>query len=157
MIAEDVLAVVSGAGSVSLDAVAYAVCDGDYPALDRSLMSAYAEGMQAIPVLRALARHLQRLLQGRAVMAKGASAKQAVEALRPPVFFRMQPAFRRQLEIWRPAFIARGLAVLIEAEMDCKRTGAPQELLCHRALLNLCQLARGGRQQQAASSDDDRR
>jgi DNA polymerase III subunit delta len=155
--AEDVLAVVSGAGSISLDTVAYAACDGDYAALDRALTGAYAEGMQAIPLLRAMARHLQRLLQGRSAMARGASARQAVEGLKPPVFFRMQPAFRRQLEGWRPATIARALMIVIEAEMDCKRTGAPQELLCHRALLNLCQLGRSGRRDATASPVDDRR
>jgi DNA polymerase III subunit delta len=155
--AEDVLAVVSGAASVSFDAMAYAACDGNDAALDRGLTSAYAEGLQAIPLLRAVARHLLRLLQGRSAMARGASAVQAVESLKPPVFFRMQPAFRRQLDCWRPATIARALIIIIEAEMDCKETGAPQELLCHRALLNLCQLARSGRQHETGSANTDRR
>ena len=46
--------------------------------------------------------------------------------------------------------------VVIEAEMDCKRTGAPQELLCHRALLNLCQLRAQRPAAATASPVDDR-
>jgi DNA polymerase III subunit delta len=140
---DDVLAVVGDAGAVSLDAIAFAACGGDFATLDRSLDTASAEGVQPIPLLRAVARHLQRLLQAHAVVAKGGGTpKQAMDALRPAVFFRVQPQFRRQMDLWRGARLADGLALLTETELECKRTGAPQELLCQRALFRLAELAR---------------
>jgi DNA polymerase-3 subunit delta len=139
---DDVRAVVGDAGAVSLDAIAFAACGGDLPALDRALNSASAEGLHAIPLLRTVARHFQRLLQAHAVVAKGGTAKQAMDALRPAVFFRLQPQFRRQMHLWRGARLADGLVLLTETELECKRTGAPQELLCQRALFRLAELAR---------------
>jgi DNA polymerase-3 subunit delta len=138
----DVLAVVGDAGAVSLDAIAFTACGGDFSALDRALDTASAEGLQPIPLLRAVARHLQRLLQAHAVIAKGGTARQAMDALRPAVFFRLQPQFRRQMHLWHGARLADGLVLLTETELECRRTGAPQELLCQRALLRLAELAR---------------
>ena len=60
---DDVLAVVGDAGAVSLDTIAYAACGGDSGLLDRGLATAFAEGLSAISLLRAVARHLQRLLK----------------------------------------------------------------------------------------------
>ena len=139
---EDVLAVVGDAGTVSLDAVALAACGGDFATLDRLVDSASAEGLSPIPLLRAVARHLLRLLQTHALMASGIGAKQAMDALRPPVFFRLQPQFRRQMDVWHEARLAEGLMLLADSELECKRTGAPQRLLCRRALLRLAELAR---------------
>lgn len=139
---DDVLAVIADAGSVSMDSLAYAACGGDTAALDRALAAALAEGVQPIPLLRAVARHLQRLLQARATMAAGGTSKQAVDALRPAIFFRLQPLFRGQLETAGPGRLARALSTVTEAELACKRTGAPQALLCHQALVRVAMLMR---------------
>jgi DNA polymerase-3 subunit delta len=139
---DDVLAVVSGAGTASLDAIAYAACSGDFAALDRALAAALSEGSQPIALLRAVARHLQRLLQANASVGDGRTAKQAIDALKPAVFFRLQPQFRRQMDLWPARRLADGLVLLCETELDCKRTGAPQELLCQRTLFRLAHMAR---------------
>lgn len=146
---DDVLAVIGDARQQSTDGVAHAACSGDFPALDRGLAALAAEGTQPISILRAAARHLQRLLQARALIAGGASAKQAVDGLRPPVHFRWRPAFERQAAAWTPARLAAALALVTEAELACKQTGAPQEMICHRALIRLGRLGTG---RQAAAS-----
>lgn len=141
--AEDVLAVIGDAGALSLDAIVFAACDGDAGALDRSLQMAFHQGVSSIAVLRILARHLQRLLQARAAMAGGRDARQAMAAVRPPVFFRLQPQFLRQIGTWPPDRLAAALTLVAEAELASKRTGAPQELLCQRTLMQIAELARG--------------
>lgn len=143
--ADDVKAVVCGAGSLSLDTVAYAAAGGDFAALDLGLAQAWSEGASAIPILRAVARHLHRILQARTVIAGGGSTKQGMDALKPAVFFRLQPEFRRQTEAWSIERLASNLATLAEAELLCKATRAPQELLCHRALLRVAGQANDGR------------
>lgn len=139
---EDVVAVIGGAGAVSLDAIAYAACTGDFATLDRTLAAAAAEGTPAIPLLRAVARHLHRLLQANAAVANGSTAKQAIDGLKPLVLFRLQAQFRRQMSLWRPERLAEAFLLLTETELQCKQTGAPQDLLCHRALFHLAKLAR---------------
>lgn len=140
--ADDVLAVIRDAGAVSLDAVVAAACDGDFAALDRGLLAAGAEGVSPITLLRAAARHLQRLVQARAAMAAGRDAAQAMAAIRPPVFFRLQPQVRRQIQTWRPELLAAAMALVAETELACKRSGAPQDLLCQRALFRLASMVR---------------
>jgi DNA polymerase-3 subunit delta len=75
-------------------------------------------------------------------MAEGLDAKQAMARLRPPVFFRLAGRFRRQLGTWDEARLAAALDSLIEAEIACKATGAPDELLAQRALANVARIAR---------------
>lgn len=142
---DDVLAVVADAGAVSLDTIAYAACGGDFSALDRALATAYAEGVSPIPLLRAVARHLQRLAEALAGAARGSTADQAMAALKPAVFYRLRPAFRAQMNLWDAPRLGTGLMLLAEAELECKQTGAPQQLLCQRALFRLAQLPRSAR------------
>jgi DNA polymerase-3 subunit delta len=138
----DVLAVIGDASAINLDTIVAAACDGDVRMLDRGLQAAMGEGMSAVSLLRAMARYLQRLLQARAALASGRDLSQAIAAVRPAVFFRLQPQFRRQVHAWRPELLANALALVAETELACKRTGAPQDLLCQRALFDVAEAVR---------------
>ena len=140
--ADDVLAVVGDGAEASLEAVAFAAADGDYAALDRALNRAIGDGAAPVGLLRAALRHVGRLHLARAHLAEGLDAKSAMARLRPPVFFKFAERFRRQLAAWNDARLATALEGLIEAEIACKATGAPDELLAHRALANVARLAR---------------
>ncbi|MCC7015956.1 MAG: DNA polymerase III subunit delta [Rhodospirillales bacterium] len=140
--ADDVLAVVGDGGEASLEAVAFAACDGDYAVLDRAWARAAGDGSAPIGLLRACLRHVGRLHLARAHMAEGLDAKQATERLRPPLFFKLADRFRRQLAAWDDSRLAAALDSLIEAEIACKATGAPDELLAYRALANVARIAR---------------
>ncbi|MSO85493.1 MAG: DNA polymerase III subunit delta [Rhodospirillales bacterium] len=140
--ADDVLAVVGDGAEASLEAVAFAAADGDYALLDRALVRAIGDGAAPIGLLRAALRHVGRLHLARAHMAEGLDAKSAMERLRPPVFFKFAERFRRQLAAWNDARLATALDQLIEAEIACKATGAPDEMLAHRALANVARAVR---------------
>jgi DNA polymerase-3 subunit delta len=76
------------------------------------------------------------------LMEQGQSAERAVASLRPPVFTRDRPRLLRQAALWPAADLARALSRLLEAEEACKRTGAPDALLCSRALIEIAGRAR---------------
>lgn len=137
-----VLAVVGDGGAASLDAVVLAAADGDYAELDRALSRALLDGESPIRILTAAQRHVERLHLARAHMDAGASAEQAMMKLKPPVFFRSADRFRRQLIAWEPARLAAALHVLLEADIACKSTAAPDEALAHRALARVARAAR---------------
>lgn len=139
---EDAEAAVGDSTRSSLDAVIYAAFGGDSPALVRALDKALAEGVQPVAILRSAARHLVRLHMARGLMAGGRSADQAIQALRPPVFFSVKDAFRVQLRRWDEKRLTSALALLTEAEMDCKSTGTPAEAVCGRTLIRLASAAR---------------
>lgn len=139
---DDVLACVGDSVAASLDTVVYAAADGDPVALDRALTRAFLEGVSPVAVLRALARHLERLHLASTVAAGGASPDQAMARLRPPVIFKVADRFRRQMAAWPMGRLATALDIAIAAELDCKTTGLPAEAVCARALMRIAHAAR---------------
>ena len=57
------------------------------------------------------------------------------------VFFKQQTGFRNQLQRWRPQTLTRARSELIQAEIDCKSTGMPDDAVCERALMRLAAMA----------------
>ena len=138
----DAEACVGDSALLSLDDVALATAAGNLAALERSLGRSLSEGNAPVSVLRAVARHFQRV---HAVAGAGGPAEEAMRRLRPPVFWKNEAAFKAQAEAWRPGSLARAMDRLMEAEAACKRSGAPAELLAARALLEIAANAPGRR------------
>lgn len=143
-------------GEVDLDAAMTCVCDqaarglddlvfaasgGRQGELDRILQRLFFEGTNAITVLRAAARHFQRLHFASGMISEGESLDNAMAALRPRVFYKHVPAFRSQLSRWPPTRIASALEILLDAERACKTTGAPAPAICARALMRISHAA----------------
>lgn len=139
----DARAVIDDRHGASLSAVAFATAGGDVPALEALVEAGFREGLTAVAMLRAAGSHLQRLLAVRGAMVAGRPLRQAMAALKPPVLFFQQESFRRQVEGWDERRLAAALAALIDAEIACKTTGAPQRLIATHALLRLAGQARG--------------
>lgn len=139
---EDVEACVGDSGAVSLEAVALAVASGDADRLERALERAYRAGVEPVAMLRATAVHLRRLHLVAGQIAQGAPEERALASLRPPLFFKIVPEFRRQLRLWTPDRLAEAMERLAEAEKACKTTGNPAEVMCARALMGIAGTAR---------------
>src|SRR5690606_38200317 len=84
----DAVAVVGDSAGLSLDDAIFAAAEGDHAAMDRVLARLFLEGVGAVTVLRAAARHLLRLQYLASQVERGVPAAQAIERLRPPVFFK---------------------------------------------------------------------
>ena len=142
----DAMASVGNSSAVSLDNLVMAAAGGDGFAADQALTRSYQEGANPVSVLRALGRHLTRMLLTRAKIDTGVTRDAAMKALRPTVFYKLAPAFHAQLRKWtvRKLGIASGL--VLEAERQCKQTGAPAHALCGRAILQISRLAMRGAQ-----------
>lgn len=122
---------------LSIEDALFAATDGDVVATDRALELAMAEGAAAVSVIRQALIHLQRVVRVRALVEDGMAAEAAVKALRPPLFFRREPAFTRALRHWSLSSLEHATGRLWEAEKACKRTGAPAEILCRNAIIGL--------------------
>lgn len=138
---EDAQAVIGDSATVTLDDVVLAAAGGNLEALTVALARARFEGVASVSILRAAGRHLSRLEEAVSSVAGGADPEQALRSLRPPVFFKQQPAFRAQIARWRPQNLTRARAELIQAEIDCKSTGLPDEAVCERALMRIAAMA----------------
>ena len=94
-------------------------------------------------MIRALLRHLQRLHLLALQVARGGSIDTAVRGARPPIFFKEQDSFRRQLQRWSEPRLRAATERVAEAEFHMKLTGLPAETLCREAMFALDREARG--------------
>lgn len=126
---------------LSLEDALFAATSGDVAGADRALELAMAEGAAPVQVARAGLGHIQRLQRARATMAGGISAGEAAKGVRPPIFFRRQPAFVQALSLWSEASLEWAAERFWDTERSCKRTGAPAEVLCRNAVSGVAQRA----------------
>ena len=143
---DDIVACIGDSAELSLEAVSFAVGDGDAATIERILARAFREGVAPVSLLRAVSRHLQRLQLAAAKIEAGASDKAAMDGLRPKVFFKQAPAFRRQLGLWNTVRLGHALGLALDAEIDCKRTGAPAQTVCGRTLFRIAAGSRRARE-----------
>jgi DNA polymerase-3 subunit delta len=138
---DDARASVGDSAALDLDDAVMAAAEGDAPRLERVLARVFQEGEQPVTVARAMLRHLHRLHALAARVAAGAGAAEALRSARPPIFFKHEESFRRQLGLWSEERLRPELARLAEAEIQMKTTGLPAETICRAALLALAQSA----------------
>ncbi|HSU07460.1 MAG TPA: DNA polymerase III subunit delta [Acetobacteraceae bacterium] len=141
---EAAAACVGDLAGLSLDDALFAATAGDIALADRALELALSEGTSSVGVLRAGLLHLQRLHRARLAMDGGMSAVEAAKAARPPVFFRRVGAFARALGLWPTGALMAAMAGLADAERACKRTAAPDAVICRNAVLALARRAARG-------------
>ena len=136
---DDARAAIADSAALSLDDAILAAGEGDAGALDRALGRVFQEGESPVSVIRATLRHMQRLHALAARLQAGESLDAALRGARPPIFFKQQDSFRRQLTRWQEATLRRQLAALSAAEAQIKTTGIPGETACRAALFALAQ------------------
>jgi DNA polymerase-3 subunit delta len=138
----DAVACVGDSTALSLDDVIFAAADGDAARLEGSLFRCLQEGQSAVGILRAVMRHFQRLHLAASRMSSGASADEALRAVRPPIFFKQQERFKAQLMAWPVRRAAAALDSLTRAELNSKRAVLPQETILREALFSIARAAR---------------
>jgi DNA polymerase III subunit delta len=130
----DAMACVGDSAALTVDDLVLAIGDGDLAAVERLTTRCLQEGNAPVTILRAAGRHFLRLHQ---VAGADGDRQRAVDGLRPPVFYKHKPRVLAQAQRWPTDRLHGALDRLTNAESDCKRTGAPDMMLCRRTLLEL--------------------
>ena len=138
---EEAMACIGDSAALSLNDIIHAAADGDQGALDRASARAYLEGASPVTVLRAAARHFQRLHLVAGLVAAGQSFDHAIAQLKPRLSFKPADRLRAQLGWWRAEPLATALERLTQAEAACKETGMPKEAICTRTLMDIAAVA----------------
>ena len=139
----DVCAALADGGDTSVQEAIDATITGDPAGTDRALTLAYDEGQSPVGILRVLLGELLRLRLAAGAMAQGASAAEAMAAIRPPVFFKRQNLVTRALNIWTLPTLTEAIAAALRAEAACKQTLTPDQAFCRQTMLALASRARG--------------
>jgi DNA polymerase III subunit delta len=141
---EDALLSIGDSAALDLDDAVMAAAEGDAALLERVLGRVFQEGESPVSVVRALLRHLQRLHAFAALVSAGTPAGEVLRNARPPIFYKSEDSFKRQLGMWSEARLRPELDRIAQAEIKMKTTGLPAETLCRQAMLSLAQAARAG-------------
>lgn len=139
---DDCTAVIGDGAGTDLEDAVLAAAGGEFALLDTALARAFREGVSPVAVIRAAMRHLHRLHQVTGLMAEGTSLDVATKSLKPPLFFKVADRFRAQARSWPEGHVRAALEILSEAEIRCKSTGQPDQLICARALMQIAQAGR---------------
>jgi len=131
---ESAIASVGDTSALDLDAVVYDALDGHAASVEAALSRLFLEGQSPVAILRAAQRHAQRLHLGAARVAGGETADGVARSVRPPIYFKYVDRFRDQLAAWPPERTQRLMTLLLQAELECKSTGYPDETICRHIL-----------------------
>lgn len=133
----DAQALVGGNDNFSLDELCLALGNMNYAAVFSLTQKLLAEGINGVTILRAASRHFERLKEAKYKMQEGKGAEETMDALRPPVFFKAKPDFKKQLSMLSSHHILRACALLLEGEISIKR-GKDAESACLQTLTQVC-------------------
>jgi DNA polymerase-3 subunit delta len=139
---EDARLSVSDTAAIELDDTVMAAAEGDAGRVERALGRVLQQGESPVSIIRALLRHLHRLHVLTARLAGGATIDEVLRTARPPIFFKQEDSFRRQLGLWTEARLRPQLDRIANAELNMKTTGLPAEAICREAMLAVAQAAR---------------
>lgn len=139
----DVAAIGADLADADLGALVDGVVGGNPAEVSRQLVD-FAATVPGIVMVRAVARRLWLLLDLRAAVDGGASASRAVDAARPPIFWKDRPLVVMQVAKWRTGAIRTALTRILDAERAVKRSGSAGDVAVNQLLLSLSvQAARG--------------
>ncbi len=138
---EDVEAICGDASALSLDEMIDATFEGKPAHADQRLDRLVTSGTAPQAIVSATSQHLIKMQQLANELANGRPAKQVVDAMRPPIFWKRKDSFVRQLSTWQPKDLEVAQANLRDAELQTRQYPGLANVIVHRAILSLASRA----------------
>ena len=136
----DAIAVLGDTAAIGIDDVIAATFDGELVALDRALDRVFSEGGNPVQLVRALQRHADQLHLVASHVAKGSTLEAAIFKARGlPRGGPVRQRFERHVRAWPLPRLSSALQVILDAEIQCKTTGLPDETIARRLCQRLAQ------------------
>ncbi len=134
---DDVVACIGDSAGMALGDIASAVTGGNVKQLDLLFERAETRAESPVAILRIVSRRLMQFHFVCGLMEEGLACGDAVNRLKPKLFFKDSDMFRMQAPAWKQGNAARALDILSEAEGQCKSTGLPDRAIAMRACMRI--------------------
>lgn len=117
------------------------VSGGDARRLQFELLRLSSEGIEGIPLIRAMLRRMTLLSRLRAEVERGNSVDSVMASHGKAIFWKEKETVAAQLSRWSADLIAKGMSRLLEAERQVKATGGLGPLAVDEELFAICRQA----------------
>ena len=134
---EEVIELLADSSELTLNDITGAVAMRNAAKLEKALSRAFAEHMNAVPILRSVQWQFQRLATARMMMQNGMTVDSAVASLCPPMFAKQLDQFKLSLNKWNAPQLKKALSTITTAELEAKSSTIDPDVICRDALLKL--------------------
>jgi DNA polymerase-3 subunit delta len=138
---EAIDAVGAAAGEADMSRMVEAVGTGNAALLRGELTRLSSEGVEGIPLVRAVLRRMILLARMRAEVERGNQVDAVMTSLGKSLFWKDKPPVSRQLARWRPELLRKSIGRLVEAERQAKASGALGAVAIDEELFAICRQA----------------
>lgn len=138
----DVEAISGNGADDDTDDLADAVFSGELDDVDRIFTVLVQGGTDAGRIVMAVHAHAMKLQDLQLALNRGTRPEVAFKSMRPPVFFKRQPSFRRQLGAWDMQSLIQAASTLGDAVLQGRLNAAMAESMASRTLLSIARNAR---------------
>ncbi len=118
-----------------------AVGGGDAAMLHSELLRLSSEGIEGIPLIRAVLRRMTLLAKLRAEVERGNSVSAVMASQGKAIFWKEKDSVALQLSRWRSDLLAKSLGRLLESERQVKASGGLGPLAVDEELFAICRQA----------------
>jgi DNA polymerase-3 subunit delta len=117
------------------------VGSGDAVLLQAELLRLSSQGIEGVPLIRAVLRRMSLLARMRAQVEAGSSADAVMASQGKSLFWKEKPGVTRQLARWRSDLLAKSVARLVDAERQLKASGGLGPTAVDEELFAICRQA----------------
>ncbi|MBV8686663.1 MAG: DNA polymerase III subunit delta [Alphaproteobacteria bacterium] len=138
---EAIDAVGAAAEEGDLSRLVDSVGGGHVAALQAELVRLASEGVEGVPLVRAVLRRMSLLARLRAQVEQGNSVDAVMASQGKSLFWKEKPAVAQQLARWRAPLLAKSVERLLAAERQMKASGSLGRVAVDEELFAICRQA----------------
>ncbi|WP_181703441.1 DNA polymerase III subunit delta [Chthonobacter albigriseus] len=139
----DVEELIGDSSSIATEEIVDAAATGDLAGLTVLLAKAASEGLSTDQIALSALRHFQALDAARPDVDAGRTPDQAVEGMRPPIFFKRKAKVAKALGLWSAARLQRAMSLLSDTVRDQRLNNALSREIVGDTLITLARYAAG--------------
>tara|TARA_Y100000590_G_scaffold179509_1_gene204622 strand:- start:450 stop:1454 length:1005 start_codon:yes stop_codon:yes gene_type:complete len=139
---DKVIELVNNAHNIGFDQLRDSCLEADRKNLNKNLGNISLQGEKAYFYLSNLSNRIQKLLDLNKLLTKNNSIDLAMDSMKPKIFWKDKPTFKKQLEIWNIKKLEKAKKIIYQTEIIVKtKLSSISEILIKKLLIELCSLA----------------
>lgn len=134
---EDAVKAIENSTENSYDELCNAVASKSAKLIHRNIEKLLTENIYPVTIVRIIINYFLKLQTAQNVKDNGYSETDSIKKIRPPIFFKQLPIFKKHLSHWNSSAIAKMLYALSNIEKELKSAKKPNELMFKRTMILL--------------------